>query len=77
LQPSTQDDTPCNTDTPVVGFSPFANLDLQGTSSRPMELDEVEQIASACSGQLGGSGKKRKQSQVAGVLQDLLDFRKK
>jgi len=30
-----------------------------------------------CSGQSESSGKKRKQSQVAGVLQDLLDFRKK
>ncbi len=77
LQPWTQDDTPCNTDTPVVGFSPFANLDLQGTSSRPMEIDEVEHTASAYSGQSEGNGKKRQQSQVAEVLQDLLDFRKK
>ena len=64
-------------DTPVVGFNPFSNIDLQGTSSRSMELDEVEHTTSACSGQSEGSGKKRKQSQVARVLQDLLDFRKK
>ncbi|CAO2175529.1 unnamed protein product [Urochloa humidicola] len=40
--------------------------------------DEIEPASSTSSGQKkGGSARKRKQSQVAGVLQDYVDFRKK
>ncbi|XP_062186758.1 uncharacterized protein LOC133890385 [Phragmites australis] len=67
-----------NLDDPNVGLNPFfANLDVQRASSDTMD-DEVENTTSSYSGQKGDDhGKNRKQSQVAGVLQDYVNFRKK
>jgi len=69
-----------NLDDPSDGMNPFAssNLEGQGLSNDPINLDEVEHATSSWSGQnVGGSGKKRKQSQVAGVIQEYVDYRKK
>ncbi|KAL5209878.1 hypothetical protein ABZP36_005501 [Zizania latifolia] len=64
---------------PKVSVNPFfANLDGQRESSNTINLDEEEHRTSSCSGHKGAIyGKKRKQSQIAGVLQEYVDFRKK
>ncbi|KAL6660645.1 hypothetical protein ACP70R_001680 [Stipagrostis hirtigluma subsp. patula] len=69
---------PIDIDAPDTNLNPIsANQELQGASSSH-NLDEEEPAASTCSGQKDDNvGKKRKQSQVAGVLQNYLDFKKK
>ncbi|KAL5206027.1 hypothetical protein ABZP36_034236, partial [Zizania latifolia] len=68
-----------NLDNPEVGVNQFfANLDGQRESSDTMSLDEEEHRTSSCFGHKGASyEKKRKQSQIVGVLQEYVDFRKK
>ncbi|KAG8076634.1 hypothetical protein GUJ93_ZPchr0006g46075 [Zizania palustris] len=62
-----------NLDNPSeVSVNPFfANLDGQRESNNTINLDEEELRKSSCSGHKGASyGKKRKQNQIAGVLQE-------
>lgn len=66
-----------DTDAHDVSMNPFAeNMDQQ---SDPLNVDETEPMSSTCSVEKrgGDSGKKRNQSQVAAVLQDYVNFRKK
>ncbi|TVU04734.1 hypothetical protein EJB05_47866, partial [Eragrostis curvula] len=67
---------PINLDDPEVGINPFsANLEGRGPSNDTINLEEDEHTTSSCSGQkVAGNGKKRKQSQVAAVLQNFVDF---
>ena len=67
-------------DGPDGSLNPFssATLDGQAATSTNQGAEEFEPTTSAYSGQKGeGSVKKRKQSQVAVVLEEYLDFRKK
>ncbi|KAK3139289.1 hypothetical protein QOZ80_5AG0380760 [Eleusine coracana subsp. coracana] len=64
---------------PGVGVKPFsADLEGQRLSKDPINLDEEEHTTLCYSGQKeAGYGEKRKQSQVFGVQQEYVDFRKR
>ncbi|TVU26140.1 hypothetical protein EJB05_28676, partial [Eragrostis curvula] len=70
---------PINLDDPEVGMNPFsANFEGRGPSNDTINFEEDEHTTSSCSGQkVAGNGKKRKQSQVASVLKNFVDFRVK
>ncbi|KAG8097660.1 hypothetical protein GUJ93_ZPchr0013g36846 [Zizania palustris] len=79
LPPPSQNECVNLDNPPEVSENPFlTNLDGQRESNNTINLDEEEHRTSSCSGHKGASyGKKRKQNQIAGVLQEYVDFRKK
>ncbi|KAK3121721.1 hypothetical protein QOZ80_8BG0659650 [Eleusine coracana subsp. coracana] len=78
ILPTTPEDH--SVDDPVITVNPFStNFERPRQSNDPVNLDEEEHTTSSCSRhkEADGSRKKRKQSQVAGVLQQYVDFRMK
>ncbi|KAG8061204.1 hypothetical protein GUJ93_ZPchr0003g16573 [Zizania palustris] len=79
LPPPSQNECVNLDNPPEVSENPFlTNPDGQRESHNTINLDEEEHMTSSCSRHKGASyGKKRKQSKIAGVLQEYVDFRKK
>ena len=77
VEPSSDQVISNDNDAHDVGLNPFStNLEGQATSSAHTEVEEVERAPSTSSGHKGDdNGKKRKQSQIAGVLESYLEFK--